>query len=85
MKNAKAVEYKCSDGIGLPAVTKPVQPGRRIYPVPCQQCAGKAERKRPPTEAALLPQAVAVPCVLNLKDDDRHDGRHQDRSGQYSH
>jgi len=41
--------------------------------------------KRPPTEAALLPQAVTVPCVLNLEDDNRHDGRHHDRSGQYSH
>ena len=41
--------------------------------------------KRPPTEAALLPQAVTVPCALNLEDDNRHDGRHHDRSGQYSH
>jgi hypothetical protein len=41
--------------------------------------------ERPPTEAALLPQAVTVPCVLNLEDDNRHDGRHHDRSGQYRH
>jgi hypothetical protein len=36
-------------------------------------------------KAALLPQAVTVPCVLNLKSDNRHDGCHHDRSGQYSH
>jgi hypothetical protein len=35
--------------------------------------------------AALLPQAVMVPCVLNLEDDNRHDGRQHDRSCQYSH
>jgi hypothetical protein len=39
--------------------------------------------KRPPTEAALLPEAVPVQSVPDLKNDDHHDGRHQDRSGQY--
>jgi hypothetical protein len=35
------------------------------------------------TEAGLLPQVITVPCVLNLKDDDRHDGRHDDGSSHY--
>ena len=30
-----------------------------------------------------LPEAVSVPSVLDLKDDDHHDGRHQDRCGQH--
>ena len=30
-----------------------------------------------------LPDAVFVPNVPNLKDDDHQDGRHQDRSGQH--
>ena len=41
--------------------------------------------KRPPTDATLLPQAVTIPCVLNLEGDNRHDGRHHDGSGQHSH
>ena len=36
------------------------------------------------TEATLLPRAVTVPCVLNLEDDNRHNGSHHDRSGQDS-
>lgn len=40
-------------------------------------------RNRPSTEAALLPEAFSVPSVPDLKDDDHHDGRDQDRSGQY--
>ena len=46
---------------------------------PVTSCAG------PPTVAALLPQAVTVPRVLNLEGDNRHDGRHHDRPGQYRH
>jgi hypothetical protein len=33
--------------------------------------------------AALLPEAVPVPSVPDLKNDNHHDGCHQDRSGQY--
>jgi hypothetical protein len=47
--------------------------------------ASHLQMRGQPTEAALLPQAVTVPCVLNLKDDNRHDGRHHDRSGEYCH
>jgi hypothetical protein len=31
----------------------------------------------------LLPETVPVPSVLNLKEDDHHDGCHQDRPGHY--
>lgn len=34
---------------------------------------------------AFLPKAVTIPCVANLKDDNRHDGRHHDRSRQHGH
>ena len=43
----KPVEHKCPacDGTGFPAVTKPMQPGRRIYPAPCKQCGGKGRTR----------------------------------------
>ena len=36
-------EIKCPacDGTGFPTVTEPVQPGRKIYPTPCEDCGGK--------------------------------------------
>ncbi len=43
------------------------------------------ERLGQPTGTALLPQAVTVPRVFDLKDDDRQDGRHHDRCGQCGH
>lgn len=45
---------------------------------------GPETKEGPPTEAVLLPEAtVPGPSVPDLKNDDHHDGRHQDRSGQY--
>jgi DnaJ-class molecular chaperone len=45
MKKASTLptEIKCPEcnGTGFPVVTQPVQPGRKIYPVPCKQCGGK--------------------------------------------
>jgi len=40
---AKPLEHKCPacDGTGFPAVTQPARPGRKIYPVRCENCAGK--------------------------------------------
>jgi DnaJ-class molecular chaperone len=46
MKKLKAEdelhEVKCPacDGTGFPTVTQP-KPGRKIYPAPCKECAGK--------------------------------------------
>lgn len=39
----KIREHICSacNGTGFPAVRRPVQPGRRIYPVKCKSCDGK--------------------------------------------
>jgi DnaJ-class molecular chaperone len=36
-------EVKCPacDGTGFPKVKQPVQPGRKIFPAPCKECAGK--------------------------------------------
>jgi DnaJ-class molecular chaperone len=36
-------EIKCAacNGTGYPKVKQPVQPGRKIYPTPCKECAGK--------------------------------------------
>jgi hypothetical protein len=56
-----------------------------LGPFLIQMSASRFWNERGATEAALLPHAVTVPCVLNLEDDNRHDGRHHDRSGQYSH
>jgi DnaJ-class molecular chaperone len=38
-----SAEVKCPacEGTGFPKVKQPAQPGRRIYPAPCQKCAGK--------------------------------------------
>jgi DnaJ-class molecular chaperone len=47
MKRLKAEdrlpEVKCAacNGTGFPTVKQPVQPGRKIYPEPCKECAGK--------------------------------------------
>jgi DnaJ-class molecular chaperone len=40
---APSTEIKCSacDGTGFQAVAQPKQPGRGIYPPPCQKCSGK--------------------------------------------
>jgi hypothetical protein len=71
---------------GLPRVTE----GRSAFRV-CIGRRGTRSRRRGlgagtgrQLKAALLPQAVTVPCVLNLEDDNRHDGCHHDRSRQYS-
>jgi DnaJ-class molecular chaperone len=36
-------EQRCPacDGTGFAVVMQPVQPGRRIYPPPCEECGGK--------------------------------------------
>jgi DnaJ-class molecular chaperone len=36
-------EIKCAacNGTGYPDVKQPGQPGRKIYPAPCKECAGK--------------------------------------------
>jgi hypothetical protein len=49
-------EIKCPacDGTGFPTVTQPVQPDRKIYPTPCEECGGKGRIQRPPTEAAFF-------------------------------
>src|SRR5258705_981399 len=53
MKNPKPVEYKCSayHGTAFPAVTKPLQPGRRIYPWwQGQNVKGRLSWRRPLTK-----------------------------------
>jgi DnaJ-class molecular chaperone len=42
-------EIKCPacEGTGLAKVTQPVQPGRKIYPPPCKECAGKGRIEAP--------------------------------------
>jgi DnaJ-class molecular chaperone len=39
----KPTEHKCPacNGTGYPVVTRPVRPGRKIYPAPCKKCGGK--------------------------------------------
>jgi DnaJ-class molecular chaperone len=39
----KPTEHECPacNGTGFPVVMQPVQPGRKIYPVQCKNCAGK--------------------------------------------
>jgi DnaJ-class molecular chaperone len=39
----KPTEHECPacNGTGFPVVMQPVQPGRKIYPVQCMNCAGK--------------------------------------------
>jgi DnaJ-class molecular chaperone len=41
--STQQTEIKCPacDGTGFPTVTQPVQPGRQIYPRPCEECGGK--------------------------------------------
>jgi DnaJ-class molecular chaperone len=41
-------EIKCAacNGAGYPKVKQPVEPGRRIYPAPCKECAGKGRLPR---------------------------------------
>jgi DnaJ-class molecular chaperone len=41
--STQLTEIKCPacDGTGFPTVTQPVQPGRKIYPTPCEECGGK--------------------------------------------
>jgi DnaJ-class molecular chaperone len=36
-------EKECSacGGTGFPPTKQPAQPGRRIYPAPCEKCGGK--------------------------------------------
>jgi DnaJ-class molecular chaperone len=44
----KPTEHKCPacKGTGFPPVAQPVQPGRRIYPAPCEKCGGKGRLKQ---------------------------------------
>jgi DnaJ-class molecular chaperone len=46
-QRANPDEHKCAacNGTGFPAVIRPVQPGRRIYPAPCRKCSGKGRIK----------------------------------------
>src|SRR3979490_1345445 len=41
--STKPTEHKCPacNGTGYPVVTRPVRPGRKIYPAPCKKCGGK--------------------------------------------
>jgi DnaJ-class molecular chaperone len=41
----KIREHTCPvcNGTGFPVVRQPVQPGRKIYPVKCEACAGKGK------------------------------------------
>jgi DnaJ-class molecular chaperone len=44
MKLSKEVnEHTCPacNGTGFPEVKQPAQPGRKLYPVKCEACAGK--------------------------------------------
>jgi DnaJ-class molecular chaperone len=43
----KPIEHKCSacGGTGFPVVTKPTQPGRRIFPGPYKHCGGKGRTR----------------------------------------
>jgi DnaJ-class molecular chaperone len=47
MKKSKpkeaVAEIKCPacEGTGFPKVKQPDQPGRRIFPAPCEKCGGK--------------------------------------------
>jgi DnaJ-class molecular chaperone len=44
---ANPTEQKCPacDGTGFPNVVQPAQPGRRIYPPPCEKCGGRGRVK----------------------------------------
>ena len=41
----KIKEHTCvaCNGTGFPLVLQPVQPGRKIFPVKCEACAGKGK------------------------------------------
>jgi hypothetical protein len=69
MKNMspKISEHRCPacNGTGFPTVTQPVQPGRKIYPVKCRACAGKAELRTLPTEALRKWRHVLDPATLH--------------------
>jgi len=43
----KPSESKCPacNGTGYPVLTKPMQPGHKIYPAPCRKCGGKGRIK----------------------------------------
>jgi DnaJ-class molecular chaperone len=43
MRKDAVSEAKCEacNGTGFPSVRQPSQPGRRIYPVPCEKCGEK--------------------------------------------
>jgi DnaJ-class molecular chaperone len=53
MRKYPVSEAKCEacNGTGFPSVRQPPQPGRRIYPVPCEKCGGKGRVPRAPKEA----------------------------------
>jgi len=40
------VECRACKGTGFPAVAQPAHPARKIFPAPCQNCAGKGRIKR---------------------------------------
>jgi DnaJ-class molecular chaperone len=41
-------ELECANcnGTGFPATKQPTQPGRRIYPAPCEKCGGKGKKTK---------------------------------------
>jgi DnaJ-class molecular chaperone len=41
------IDCPACDGTGFPPVTQPEQPGRKIYPAPCEQCFGKGRIEAP--------------------------------------
>jgi DnaJ-class molecular chaperone len=40
------VECPACEGTGFPVIKQPVQPGRKIFPAPCQHCFGKGKLPR---------------------------------------
>ena len=51
----KPTEIRCPacGGTGFALVTQPVQPGRKIYPAPCEKCNGKGRMAANETRAYL--------------------------------
>jgi DnaJ-class molecular chaperone len=48
-------EQRCPacDGMGVLAAIQPVQPGRRMYPPPCEECGGRGRIPKADNEMAL--------------------------------
>jgi DnaJ-class molecular chaperone len=41
------IDCPACDGTGFQKVKQPVRPGRKIYPAPCKECAGKGRIESP--------------------------------------